>query len=154
MHPSSCSSPASTDVTRRDPSLVDRLGQSALFREYREAFEETTGLPLAVRAAHIGEDLHLSDVARAAGMSPYHPCKVFHRETGATFTEYIARTRVETVKCLLLNPHTRVSEAAYEAGIQSLSQFNRVFRRITGEAPSAFQDRIHKTPGRSLAIAA
>lgn len=109
---------------------------------------------LAYVAAHIGEELRLEDVARAAGMSSYYLCKLFHKETGATFTEYVGRTRVETVKRLLLNPHTRVSEAAYEAGFQSLSQFNRVFRRITGEAPTAYRDRIHSAPGRALAIAA
>jgi AraC-like DNA-binding protein len=36
-----------------------------------------------------------------------------------------------------------VSEAAYEAGFQSLSQFNRVFLRIVGESPSAYRERIH-----------
>ncbi|HWL17743.1 MAG TPA: helix-turn-helix domain-containing protein, partial [Opitutus sp.] len=34
-------------------------------------------------------------------------------------------------------------EAAYEAGFNSLSQFNRVFRRIAGEAPTAYRDRLH-----------
>ena len=47
------------------------------------------------------------------------------------------------MKNLLLNPHKRVSEAAYEAGFQSLSQFNRVFRRIAGEAPSDYRQRLH-----------
>jgi AraC-like DNA-binding protein len=59
-----------------------------------------------------------------------------------TFTDYVARARVEKTKQLLLNPHMRVSEAAYEAGFQSLSQFNRVFRRIEGQAPSASRDHL------------
>lgn len=45
------------------------------------------------------------------------------------------------MKQLLLNPDKRVSEAAFEAGFQSLSQFNRVFLRLTGESPSAFRDK-------------
>jgi len=44
---------------------------------------------------------------------------------------------------MLLNPHTRISEAAYEAGFQSLSQFNRVFRRFAGESPTNYRTRIH-----------
>jgi AraC-like DNA-binding protein len=36
-----------------------------------------------------------------------------------------------------------VSEAAFEAGFQSLSQFNRVFHRIAGESPSIYRDRLH-----------
>ena len=57
--------------------------------------------------------------------------------------EHLARVRVEKVKNLLLNPHKRVSEAAYEAGCQSLSQFNRVFRRIAGESPTVHRERLH-----------
>src|SRR5690606_1065132 len=69
--------------------------------------------------------------------------KAFRKATGMTFTDYLARVRVEKVKNLLLNPQRRVSEAAYAAGFQSLSQFNRVFRRIAGESPTVFRDRLH-----------
>lgn len=94
-------------------------------------------------AEHLGEDLSLDQVARAAGMSAFYFCKVFKTAIGVTFTDYVARARVEKTKQLLLNPNTRVSEAAYEAGFQSLSQFNRVFRRIEGQAPSAYRDHLH-----------
>lgn len=96
-------------------------------------------------AEHQQDDLCLDDVARAVGMSSFYFCKIFKRATGLTFTDYLARTRVETVKQQLLNPHTRISEAAYAAGFQSLSQFNRVFRRVAGEAPTAYRDHLHGT---------
>lgn len=51
---------------------------------------------------------------------------------------------------LLLGPDKRVSEAAYEAGFQSLSQFNRVFRRIVGESPSAYRERLHRRGQRQV----
>jgi AraC-like DNA-binding protein len=90
---------------------------------------------------HQCEDLRLSEVAKAVNTSAYYFCKMFKQATGLTFTNYLARVRVEKVKNLLLNPHVRVSEAAFQVGFQSLSQFNRVFRSITGESPSAFRDR-------------
>jgi AraC-like DNA-binding protein len=93
--------------------------------------------------SHLGDEISLTDVARAAGMSVYYFCKVFKRELGQTFTEYLGRMRVETVKEMLVNPHKRISEAAYDAGFQSLSQFNRVFKHFTGETPSYFRDRLH-----------
>jgi AraC-like DNA-binding protein len=89
------------------------------------------------------EELSLGEVARAVNMSAFYFCKSFKKATGMTFTDYLARVRVEKVRNLLLNPHKRVSEAAYEAGFQSLSQFNRVFRRIAGEAPTAYRARLH-----------
>ncbi|MGH7997603.1 MAG: PocR ligand-binding domain-containing protein [Opitutaceae bacterium] len=94
-------------------------------------------------AEHQGDEISLGDVARAANMSSYYFCKSFRKGTGVTFVDYLARLRVERVKGLLLNPHKRISEAAFEAGFQSLSQFNRVFRRIAGEAPIAYRARLH-----------
>ena len=89
------------------------------------------------------EELSLGEMARAVNMSAFYFCKTFHKATGMTFTDYLARVRVEKVRNLLLNPHKRISEAAYESGFQSLSQFNRVFRRVAGEAPTAYRSRLH-----------
>ncbi len=94
-------------------------------------------------ADHQAEELSLAQVASAVNMSAFYFCKTFKKATGMTFTDYLARVRVEKVKNLLLNPHKRVSEAAYEAGFQSLSQFNRVFRRIAGESPTVHRERLH-----------
>ncbi|HEY9155010.1 MAG TPA: PocR ligand-binding domain-containing protein [Opitutaceae bacterium] len=110
--------------------------------------EHTAEAPVIGRARqyiadHQSEDLTLAQVARACNMSEFYFCKVFKKATGLTFTDYLARVRVETVKQLLLNPHTRISEAAFEAGFQSLSQFNRVFHRIEGESPTVYRERLH-----------
>ncbi len=94
-------------------------------------------------AEHQADEISLEQAARAVNMSAFYFCKSFKKATGLTFTGYLARLRVEKVKNLLLNPHKRVSEAAYEAGFQSLSQFNRVFRRLAGEAPTAYRDKLH-----------
>jgi len=109
-------------------------------------------LPAVARARvyiadRYAEELSLSEVAQSVNMSAFYFCKTFKKATGMTFTEYLARVRVEKVRNLLLNPHKRVSEAAYEAGFQSLSQFNRVFRRIAGESPTAYRERLHGGTG-------
>lgn len=92
---------------------------------------------------HLTEDLSLTAVATAVRISPYYFCKRFRESTGVHFTDYVNRARVSRVKERLLNPHVHVSEAAYEAGFQSLSQFNRAFRRVTGESPSSYRHRLH-----------
>ncbi len=93
-------------------------------------------------AERLSEEIALRDVAAAARMSTFYFCKVFKAATGLTLTDYIARARIEHVKQLLFNPNMRVSEAAFAVGFQSLSQFNRVFRRVTGESPSAHRERV------------
>jgi len=95
-------------------------------------------------ADHQHEEMSLRQVAGAVNTSAFYFCKMFKQATGLTFTDYLARVRIEKVKNLLLNPHKRISEAAYEAGFQSLSQFNRVFRKIAGEAPTTWRDKLHR----------
>lgn len=111
--------------------------------------EDTAEAPAIVRARDFIEENHmeemsLDEVAKAVNMSAFYFCKMFKKSTGMTFTDYLARVRVEKVKNLLLNPHKRISEAAFEAGFQSLSQFNRVFRKIAGEAPTAYRERVQR----------
>ena len=104
-------------------------------------------------AEHHGEELSLETVAHAANMSAYYFCKMFKRATGLTFTDYLARVRIERAKHLLLNPHKRIREAAFEVGFQSLSQFNRVFRAVAGESPSQYREK-HQVGVRSAVAVA
>jgi AraC-like DNA-binding protein len=85
------------------------------------------------------ERITLDEAAQAVNASTRHFCKVFKQATGITFTDYLARTRVEKAKHLLQNPHLRVSEIAFETGFDSISQFNRSFKRITGMSPTQFR---------------
>lgn len=98
------------------------------------------------------EELSLTGVAQAVNMRAFYFCKSFQKATGMTFTDYLARIRVEKAKNLLLNPHKRVSDDAHEAGFQSLSQFNRVFRRVAGGSPTIYREHLHGGT-RAMAIA-
>ena len=95
---------------------------------------------------HKTEELSLADVAKAVGASVFHFCKVFHKATGLSFTDYVARVRLEVARTQLLNPGRRISEIAYEVGFQSLTQFNRTFKRVFGQSPTQF--RAHLSSGK------
>jgi AraC-like DNA-binding protein len=97
---------------------------------------------------NLGERLTLEDISRHVGLSPHHFCKVFRRVSGVNLMEYINRSRIEQASQLLLEADARVSEIAFEIGYQSLSQFNRSFRSVTGESPTEYRRRIFKPAGR------
>jgi AraC-like DNA-binding protein/ligand-binding sensor protein len=106
--------------------------------------------PLVLKAReyidkHKTEELSLADVAKAAGACVFHFCKVFHKTTGLKFTDYVARVRLEDARTRLLNPNLRISEIAYDVGFQSLTQFNRTFKRVFGQSPSDFRARLSST---------
>jgi AraC-like DNA-binding protein len=103
--------------------------------------------PLVLKAReyidkHKTEELSLADVAKAAGASVFHFCKVFHKSTGLKFTDYVARVRLEDARTRLLNPNLRISEIAYDVGFQSLTQFNRTFKRVFGQSPTEFREHL------------
>jgi len=85
------------------------------------------------------EELSLGLVARAVNTSTFYFCKLFKKATGLNFTDYVSRVRIEKARNLLLNPNLRISEIAYEVGFQSLTHFNRVFKRISGESPTEYR---------------
>jgi AraC-like DNA-binding protein len=70
---------------------------------------------------------------------------LFKKRTGVTFTEYLTRVRIERVKELLVNPNLRISEIAFQAGFQSLTHFNRVFLKLTGQSPTEYRARLGGT---------
>lgn len=67
---------------------------------------------------------------------------MFKKTTGVNFTNYLSRVRTERARNLLLNPNLRVSEIAYEVGFQSLTHFNRMFKRILGESPTVYRGKL------------
>src|SRR3954469_5733040 len=99
-------------------------------------------------AQHKMEPLSLAAVAHASGASVFHFCKVFKKTTGLKFTDYVARVRLEDAKTQLLNPSRRISEVAYDVGFQSLTQFNRMFKRIFGQSPTDFRAQLHSRKSR------
>ena len=95
------------------------------------------------------EDFSLSDVARAIHVSPFYLCKIFKKATGLTFIEFRNRLRIESAMKLLANPNKSVSEIAYSVGFRSLTQFNRLFRRIVGQSPTTFRCSLREAFARA-----
>jgi AraC-like DNA-binding protein len=89
------------------------------------------------------EELSLGQVAKAVNTSTFYFCKMFKKGTGLNFTEYVSRVRIESAKNLLLNPNLRISEIAYQVGFQSLTHFNRVFKKVVGESPTEYRGKVH-----------
>jgi len=85
------------------------------------------------------EKLSLTQIAKAANISANYLSEKFKQVTGENLVRYIARTRVEKACTLLKEGNLRISEIAFAVGFQSLSQFNRVFKKSSGTSPTAFR---------------
>jgi AraC-like DNA-binding protein len=125
-------------------SFAWHLGESA----HRLLFATTVNEPQPIRNAkafilqHLSEPMSLEAVAGSVNISPFHFCKVFKRATSMTFTDYVNHVRVEKARRMLMRPSARIIDVAYDVGFQSLSHFNRSFRRIVNESPTEYRARM------------
>jgi AraC-like DNA-binding protein len=121
--------------------FASHLSQCAEALALQAASTEPEAVSKAKRLirANATDELSLGTVARAVNVSAGHFSEMFRKATGITFTDFVARVRVEKVKQMLRNPRLQITTAALDAGFQSLSQFNRVFKRVTGISPREFR---------------
>ena|SRR6266511_2352259 len=93
---------------------------------------------------HSDEELSLTKVANSVHISPNYLSERFKEVTGVNFVDYIARLRTENARELLQNPNLRISEIAFAVGFQSLSQFNRVFKKLASKSPTEYRAALGK----------
>lgn len=93
---------------------------------------------------HFRQPLTMEEVSIHAGLSATYFSKLFKKETSMPFPEYVNRVRIEQVKGLLLSGETSIHASAIEAGFESISHFNRVFRKYEGKSPADYRKEVRK----------
>ena len=84
-------------------------------------------------------DIALEDVAREAGVSPFHFLRLFASVLGVTPHQYLVRSRLRRAARLLAEDDKPVTDVAYDAGFGDLSNFVRTFHRAAGVSPTRFR---------------
>lgn len=122
-------------------SFADQLSEHAESVAIIDEGSEPSAIAKARKFIHANLDqpLPLGHVAREAGLSESHFCRLFKDYAGLTLTDYVNRCRIDWAKRELLKPEARISEIAFLVGYQSLSQFNRSFARIVGHSPTLYR---------------
>lgn len=85
------------------------------------------------------EPCALSDLARLAGLSPYHFLRIFRSVAGLTPHQYLLRTRLRSAASELVTTDASVTNIALATGFGDLSNFTRSFRSEYGLSPSSYR---------------
>ncbi|MRX62999.1 helix-turn-helix domain-containing protein [Maribacter luteus] len=89
------------------------------------------------------EKISVDEVAQLCNLTKPAFCRYFKKATGSTFIGFLNQYRISQAKRLLLSGKN-ITEACYACGFESMSYFNRTFRKITDENPSDFKKRYLK----------
>lgn len=93
------------------------------------------------RAVRLGRGLQLEEVARAAGLSAAHLCRVFRAATGMSPGGYFQHLRVQRACRALLAGRETAAEIAHALGYADSAHFNRGFKKIVGMTPCRYRAR-------------
>ena len=88
---------------------------------------------------HSTEELSLTELAKIVNINANYLSEKFKQVTGINFAEYVARSRFANACVFLRNSDLRISEVAFAVGFQSLSQFNRIFKKFSGKSPTQYR---------------
>ncbi len=102
---------------------------------------------------HYSKAVTLDDVAREACMTPQAFCRYFKKHTRHTFISFLNEMRVnEACKKLTANRYESISVVAYKCGFTSITNFNRVFKNVTGSSPREYvENYLHKVNTNGIA---
>ena len=89
---------------------------------------------------HYQRRIDIQEVADLSHLSKPAFCRYFKKMTRLTFTQFVNHYRIDKAKKLLLSGKN-VKETCFSSGFESLSYFNRTFKKITGTNPISFRSR-------------
>ncbi len=99
-------------------------------------------LALDYLESHLSEDVSLTALAAAVGLSEGHVCKAFRLATGEPPHRWLVKRRIAKAKALLSTTTRSITEVALDVGFGSSSHFAAAFRRWQGVSPRTFRRNV------------
>ena len=94
---------------------------------------------LAFIRRHYSEPITLGDIAGAANISQSEAARCFKKNLDVTPFNYLILYRLEVAKAMLQSSETSITEIAMQCGFESVSYFDRVFRKYYWLTPKEFR---------------
>lgn len=92
--------------------------------------------------AHYAEDINLDSLAQEVFVSTYYLSHLFRREMGVTFSDYLAKVRVEKAKALLMEG-VSVESTSERVGYNDSNYFIKIFKKYVGVTPAKYRKSLN-----------
>lgn len=89
---------------------------------------------------HLDDDLDLDALAAMTFFSPVHFHRIFKGMMGETVVEHVRRIRLERAAHRLTAGTSNVTDAAFDAGYETVESFSRAFKKNFGRPPSKYRE--------------
>lgn len=93
--------------------------------------------------ANLEKQLTLEDVAAEVHFSQYYFSKLFKKEVGMNFVNYLHAQRINQAKLLLVSTDHSIQQICKQVGFSQTSYFSKIFKELTDHSPSNYR-RYHQ----------
>ncbi|MGZ7440322.1 response regulator [Paenibacillus sp. TH7-28] len=118
-------------------TLLERLKRERAAGPYSRHVSQAIMLILERYQSYITLEL----AAGAIGLNPSYLSRIFKEETGATFSEYVNRVRIDASRKLLESGRNSVKQISSQVGFTTYNYFFKVFKELTGMTPHDYMNR-------------
>lgn len=117
------------------------LKRNGCFKEQAHAKKENLFAHTVYRyiSEHFKEDLTSKDLAKATFMNASYFCRLFKKNFGCCFSEYLLAYRLEKAKIKLKSTSSSVTNIALDTGFHSASYFGHSFKERFGISPLTYR---------------
>ncbi|AKL95134.1 two component transcriptional regulator, AraC family [Clostridium aceticum] len=85
------------------------------------------------------EKITLDTAAKFVHLHPQYFSKYFKKNVGVTFTDYIAKLRIERAKNLMINTDKTIAQISSEVGYTDPAYFSKVFLKYEKQSPYKYK---------------
>jgi YesN/AraC family two-component response regulator len=123
------------------PRIPSKMKKRLKFYPINIMSREIT-LALVYIDAHYGENMSLDSVAEAVSLSSYYFSRLFKKEVGVNFSQYVFHKRLEMAKRTLEETDDPIADVAASVGFHEGHYFGKKFKKFTGSTPSEYRKRL------------
>lgn len=128
------------DICSKSDSLIT-LSSVRYISPSKDLENERINVVFQFLSNNFRQEITLSKIASIANMTPNAFCRYFKQRTGKAFTVFLNEMRIESSAKLIAGSQDNFGNIAQECGFNSISYFNRQFKRIMKSSPMAYRNK-------------
>ncbi len=90
------------------------------------------------------KEVSLENVAATVFVTPYYLSRLFKKEMGNNFNNYLTEVRINKAKQLMRNTNRSIKEISFDTGFNSQPYFCMVFKKLEGISPSEYIQSLNR----------
>jgi len=118
---------------------LKKLSGEREYKNYNEKEGKRMNDVLQFTFKESNRQIKIEEVAEIAHLTPEAFCRFFKVRTRKTYINFLNEVRISNACKLLMNKEESISEICFKVGFNNLSNFNRIFKRLTNYSPGEYR---------------